>query len=218
MIPVGGVPVLDKLLQHLRAEGIRDLAVVRGYQPAAVQPEGVTLYDNARWAETGELASLAAARAALTGDVVIVYGDVLFKRYVLHELTSGDAPITVVVDGSRSFVGSGKHADLVRVSAPPPSGYDEGRYTLVDIGEAQVPVDAAQGEWIGLLRARGRGTEVLRRCLDAVMAEPGGEGLAMDALLRRVLATGEVDVRVLYIQGDWADIDGLADVAQGAVT
>ena len=88
----------------------------------------------------------------------------------------------------------------------------------MDIGETQVPEEEAHGEWIGLLRARGRGTEVLARCLDELIAEPGGEGLAMDTLLRRVLATREVEVRVLYIQGDWADIDRMADVVQGAVT
>jgi phosphoenolpyruvate phosphomutase len=216
MIPVGGVPVLDKLLQHLRGEGVRDIAVVRGYRREAVDAAGVTFHDNLRFEETGELGSLAVARGALTGELVVVYGDVLFKRYILHALLSSDAPITVVVDGSRSFVGSGKPADRVRVSAPPPRHYDETRHRLLAIGEA-VPEAEADGEWIGLLRARGRGSEALARALDELLARPGGERLAMDALLQRVLEAGDVEVEVLYIQRDWADIDGVADVAQDAV-
>jgi phosphoenolpyruvate phosphomutase len=216
MIPVGGVPVLDKLLEHLRAEGVREIGVVRGYRGEAVTAAGVRFFDNPRWHETGELASLGAARDVLAGEVVIVYGDVLFKRYVLHELNSSPAPIAVVVDGSRSFVGSGKQADRVRVSAPPPRHYDETRHRLLAIGEA-VGEAEADGEWIGLLRARGRGTEALLAALDALLASPGGERLAMDALLQRILDAGEVEVGVIYIERDWADIDSVADVAQDVV-
>lgn len=216
MIPVGGVPVLEKLLRHLRAEGVRDIAVVRGYRREVVNPAGVAFHDNERYEETGELGSLGVAREDLSGEVVIVYGDVLFKRYILHELLHSEAPITLVVDGSRSFVGSGKQADRVRVSAPPPRRYDETGFSLLAIGDL-VPEAEAHGEWIGLLHARGRGVAALARALDEILAEPGGERLAMDALLRRVLSHGE-PVAVQYILRDWADIDGVADIAQQAVS
>jgi phosphoenolpyruvate phosphomutase len=216
MIPVDGVPILEKLLQHLRAEGVRDITVVRGYQAEAVCPPGVRLRDNPRWAETGELGSLAVAREDLCGDVLLVYGDVLFKRYVLHELLAAEDPLTIVVDGSRFFVGSGRPVDRVRVSAPAPRHYDERRHTLLAIGQDAVPEARADGEWIGLLRARGPGAASLARALDEALAAPGGEALPVDALLGRLVAAGE-EIRVLYIQRDWADVDSLADIAQDAV-
>ena len=104
MIPVSGTPAIEKMLQSMRAEGIKDISVVRGYRPEALEPAGVKFFDNPGWEENGELGSLAAAREAVKSDTVIAYGDVVFKRYILHLLLSSDAPITLVVDGSRSFL------------------------------------------------------------------------------------------------------------------
>ena len=211
MIPIGGVPAVEKQLQHLRAEGIRDISIVRGYKAEAISPEGVTFFDNPSWHETGELGSLGRARSELKGDVVVVYGDLIFKRYILHELLASDAPITLVVDGSHTSRRA-RRVDRVKVSAPPPSGYDESEFSLVEMGP-QIRDDEADGEWIGLARAKGEGTELLRAVLDEVLSPPGGEQLDMCTLFNRLVERNELPVRVIYIQGGWIDINGLADIA-----
>ncbi len=216
MIPISGRPVIEKVVQHLRAEGVREIGVVRGYRPEALQLAGVTFFDNPRWAETGELWSLAAAEALLQGDVVIAYGDVLLKRYILHELLASPASLTVVVDGSRACLQTGRPADRVRVSAPPPARYDERDFFLQEVSSA-IPDDRTDGEWVGLLRTQGQGTLALRNALRALLARPEGERLAMDALLNELSRQGEA-IRVLYIWGDWADIDVLSDVTQSHIS
>ena len=60
MISVGGTPAIEKMLQSMRAEGIRDIAVVRGYKPEAIKPTGVTFFENPEWEDNGELGSLSA--------------------------------------------------------------------------------------------------------------------------------------------------------------
>lgn len=212
MIPIGGVAAIDKMLAHLRAEGVRDISIVRGYCAEALSPEGASFFDNPRWAHTGPLGSLSIARPALKGEVVLLYGDVVFKRYVLHELMSSDAPITIVVDGSRRFRGGA--GDRVRVSAPAPSRYDEGEYYLEQMS-TELSSDEADGEWIGMARTRGQGTELLAEVLDEVASRPDGEELDLAALFNRLVERDPKAVRVQYIQGDWIDINSLSDVAQG---
>lgn len=214
MIPIGGVPVIEKLVQNLRAEGVRDISIVRGYCPEALSPEGATYYDNPRWHQTGELASLASARTALKGDVVFAYGDLVFKRYILHELMASDAAITLVVDVSRSFLETGRRADRVKLSAPPPTTYDEREYSLVAIS-SDLADDETHGEWIGLARASSEGTERLRQALDEILEQPGGEQSDMSALFRHLLDRG-TEIRVIFIQRDWIDINGVQDVAEGS--
>ncbi|MCM2255644.1 MAG: isocitrate lyase/phosphoenolpyruvate mutase family protein [Vicinamibacteria bacterium] len=211
MLPVAGVPVLDRLLTQLRAEGVRDLTVVRGYRPEAVAPAGVRLVTNPGWASSGELRSLHAAVESLHGDVVVAYGDLVLRRHVLHELLACDAPLSVVVDAARGFLESGRAADRVRVSGPPPRPGDDAPRFLRDVS-ATLPDDGCEGEWVGLLRARGAGAEALRAALEALLAEPGGEQLAMDALMRRLLAQGH-EIRALHVDGGWADLDTLTDLA-----
>jgi phosphoenolpyruvate phosphomutase len=213
MIPIGGVPVIEKLVQHLRAEGVRDISIVRGYCGEALSPEGATYYDNPRWQQTGELASLAAARTALKGDVVFAYGDLIFKRYILHELMTSDAVITLVVDVSKSFLETGRRADRVKLSAPPPSSYDEGEYSLTAIS-ANLPDAETHGEWIGLARSTTEGTELLHRALDEILDRPGGDQLDMSALFTRLIESG-TEIRASFVQRDWIDINGVQDVAEG---
>jgi phosphoenolpyruvate phosphomutase len=213
MIPVSGTPAIEKMLQSMRAEGIKDISVVRGYQPEALTPKGAKIFENPDWETNGELGSLAAAREALKGDTVIAYGDVVFKRYILHLLLSSDSPVTLVVDGSRSFLGSGRSVDRVKVSGPPPSAYDESENWLEAMAE-DLPDDVTSGEWIGMLRVRGEGSELLVDALDVVLARPDSHRLDMCAVVSELAARNPRAVRVIYIQGGWIDINSLADVAR----
>ncbi len=214
MIPIGGKPAIEKQLQHLRAEGVRDISVVRGYKPKGLAIDGVTFFDNHRWQQTGELSSLSEARSALKGDVVLAYGDILYKRYILHELMASDAPITLVVDGSREFLESGKQGDRVQASAPPPSGYDESEYTLVAMGH-DIPDGVATGEWIGLARLRGEGSTRFADLAAELLTRPGGEKLDIAAVFDSLAREHGYPIRVIYVQRDWVDINSMADVARG---
>lgn len=213
MIPVQGRPAIERMLQSMRAEGIKDISIVRGYKPEALAPAGASFFDNPRWEENGELGSLQAARPALKGEVVIAYGDVVFKRYILHELLSSEAPITMVVDGTRSMVQSGRVVDRVKVSAPPPGRWEEADYWLERMSP-DLPDDETHGEWIGMVRLRPEGTERLVAALDEVRAESGSERLDMSALFNRLVELDPQAVRVIYVSGDWVDINDLADVAK----
>ena len=213
MIAVKGQPAIERMLQSMRAEGIKDISIVRGYRPEALAPAGATLYDNPRWESNGELGSLAAARNALKGEVLIAYGDVVFKRYILHELLSSDAAITLVVDKTRSIVDSGRAGDRVKVSRRPPTRWEEAEYWLERMAP-DLPDDETDGEWIGMVRARPEGTERLLAVLDELLAEPGSEKLDMSALFNRLVARDPKAVRVVYVAGDWIDINDLADLAK----
>jgi hypothetical protein len=78
--------------------GVKDLAVVRGYKKEAVNLPNVKYFDNDDFASTQEVSSLAAALEALEGDVIVSYGDVLLKKYIVQELTETDDDIVIMVD------------------------------------------------------------------------------------------------------------------------
>src|SRR5690606_37072580 len=68
MIDVRGQPLLRRLVGTLRAAGIGEVTVVRGYKKEAIELPAITAVDNDRYAETGEVASLACAAAQLEGE------------------------------------------------------------------------------------------------------------------------------------------------------
>jgi phosphoenolpyruvate phosphomutase len=213
LISVGGQTILDRMLGHLRSENVREIAVVRGYRPAAFRVTGVRFFDNDLHATTGEVASLATALDFLERDVVVAYGDLLVKRYVVHELVSSDAPVTIVAD---SALRPGAPAeDRVLVDRKPLGVADDDRSALVRLG-ADVAEASAHGEWIGLARIHGAAVAPFRAAVAEILARPDGERRSLDAVFQR-LVDGGVPVRVLFIRSDWADVDSLADVLQDAV-
>ncbi|OGL28019.1 MAG: phosphoenolpyruvate mutase, partial [Candidatus Rokubacteria bacterium RIFCSPLOWO2_12_FULL_73_47] len=76
MLDIKGRTVLERQLETLRACGLHEIAVVRGYRKETVVAPGARLYDNDAYEETGELASLFAAEPELQGRFVFLYSDV----------------------------------------------------------------------------------------------------------------------------------------------
>jgi phosphoenolpyruvate phosphomutase len=219
MLDVRGRPLLAQLLDTLRQGGVRDLSVVRGFAKEAISPDtvpadGLTLLDNDRYDSTGELASLLCAADRLSGDTVVVYGDVLFRRYILDALMGVDADIAVAVDALRQRSQNTPHTphprDLVLADKPFSADYlDDAPARLHSIG-AVSPADS-HGEWIGLLRLSARGAELVKAELDAMRAEGLAEQADIPALLSRLAAKHPVTVH--YITGHWIDVDTLSDLA-----
>ena len=226
MVDLRGKPLLSHLLGVLARAGVRDLAVVRGYCKQAIDParlgfgeRGVgelVLLDNDEHASTGEVASLLCAVERLHGESVIVYGDVLFRRYILDALLAVDADIVIAVDALRQRApgGGSRHEpnprDLVAADKPFSASYlDDQPARLVEIGERAL--SGTSGEWIGLLRLSARGAELVRAELALMQAEGVSATADLPALLSRLNARHPVAVH--YITGHWLDVDTITDLA-----
>ncbi|MFP6640024.1 MAG: hypothetical protein VCC04_07255, partial [Myxococcota bacterium] len=187
--------------------------IVRGYKPEALSPAGVKCFDNPDWENNGEIGSLVTATSVLKGDVVVAYGDVIFKRYILHLLLSSDAPITIIVDSSRAFLQQGQAVDRVQVAGPPSRPYEESENWLEWMA-SDLPDDRANGEWIGMLRMRGEGTDLFREALAEVARAPDSGQKDLSAVFNHLAKSNPRAVRVVYVQGDWVDINSLGDVVR----
>ena len=212
MVPVGGVPLLHKLVQHLRAERIKDVVVIRGFASEAVHAPDVRFVDNPEFAVGGELTSLSKAAELLEGNVVISYGDILFRRYILSALLNEPGDVVLAVDGAwneRAPLTAVR--DFVSASHPYSIHYGE-EESLFRRMASDLPTDQISGEWIGLLKATEKGTLALRSCLQILALRPDFSRLQMGDLLNEAAAAGLV-IRVLYIAGHWLDVDTLNDLS-----
>ena len=226
MLDIKGRTVLERQLDVLRACGVQDIAVVRGYRKETVVAPGARLYDNDAYEETGELASLFAAEAELRGRFAFLYGDVLFERAVLEKVLRAPGDIVIAVD--RAWVDQrdrllplAKPVDLVVTSDPPrPSRRSLGEEEsdrLVRIGQ-RLPPDAATGEFIGLACFSARGAELLREAW--ARARAAGDGPLHEAdrvstaaftdILQALVDAGHPVTCVSTYKG-WLEIDTFED-------
>jgi len=221
MLPIGGRPLLGWLIESFKKEGVNDITVVGGYRAAAIDPSGIKLTLNERYAETGELASLACALNDMQSDTVICYGDLLFRSYVLRDLLECEADFAVVVDSSapgainstvrdfafcsrsddRDFFGSG--ALLQRVA----SLADDVAGTPARTSGPLTP----QGRWIGMLHVRRQGLARLKSVMAVLRARPDFDSLDVPALLNALVADGAT-VQVVYVHGHWRSVNDLEEL------
>lgn len=211
MIDIRGQSLLQRLVTTLSNAGIRDIAVVRGAHKEAVTVKGIKTVDNDRFAETGEAFSLACARDLIEGETVVVYGDVLFRDYILGGLLETPGDIVVVVDAQGGKAKGSAPRDLVAADRDFSGDYLDDTPVLLRKIAADLPPESAAGEWIGLARFSAQGTTWMREEIDLLEAEGLLETAAMPLLLSRLAAKYPVSVH--YITAHWLDVDTLTDVA-----
>ena len=216
MVDIRGRPLLQQLVDTLAGSGVRDVTVVRGYRKETIALPGLRMVDNNEYASTGEAASLACAADRLQGESVVVYGDVLFRRYILDAMLSIPGDIVVAVDalGGRPGARAVNPRDLAYADRPySASDLDDAPARLTGIGQGSEGVggDGACGEWIGLLRATARGSALLREELAAMREDGTLPNADMPALVSRIAARHPVGIH--YVTGHWLDVDTLLDLA-----
>lgn len=214
MLDIRGQPLLHRLVATFNQEKIRKITVVRGYKKDKVNLPSIDFLDNDRFADTGEAATLAVAADHLDGDCIVAYGDILFRHYILEMLAETDGDITIVVDArwrERDPDPTSRTRDLVQCSHDFQPGYLQNEPIKLQSIGADLDADKINGEWIGLAKFAGPATAKIKDILADLSASEKLDGASMIDVLQGIMASGE-EVRVLYINGHWMDVDNASDL------
>jgi phosphoenolpyruvate phosphomutase len=215
MVPVSGIPLLHKLVSQFRVAGVRAITVVRGYAAEKVHAPNVEFVENEDFEGTGELLSLHKARDRIDGDAVISFGDILFRQHILNNLLAEEHDIVIAVDAMwerRRKRQANGYVDYVTATRPYSLRYEEEDAFLAKIGP-DLAVEKIHGEWIGLIKTTARGSAGVCGALDVLSKRPDFYRLRFDDLFNHLVGGGQ-RVQVLYITGQWLDVDDLDDLAR----
>lgn len=110
LVPVAGVPVLERMLDALVATHVRDVVITTGHFAqqikAFVQSKkkykdlSVTYSYNPKFAETNYIYSMWVAREAIAGDdVLFSHGDMVFDQHVLEGIAASTSSAALIREG-----------------------------------------------------------------------------------------------------------------------
>ena len=199
MLPVDGQrPVLELQLEILARCGIREATVFVGFGAERVEAFlsrtrfgdlRVETFYNPFYPITDNLITCWLARAAMTGDFVLLNGDTLFEELLLRRVLDARAtPIAVTIDRKAVY-----DDDDMKVSL-------DGAGRLSAIGKT-LPPETVHGESIGLLMFRGPGVVAFRGALENSVRKPDALKLwylsVINELARRMA------VNTTSIEGLW---------------
>jgi len=212
MVNVRGQSILERQLDAMKRNAIASVTVVTGYRSDAVDVQGIRKIENPAYASTGEARSLAAAKEALSGPCIVSFGDVVYRPFFLGLLKDRKEDFVILVDpAGREKAAAGAGGDFVRCSAPFSGGLGgEDDATLTDIRDR---LAGADGEWVGLLGLSAAGSRILREELSRMEREGELDTADLAQAMRNLIAQGR-SVAVIYVSGNWMNINDLIDLAQ----
>lgn len=205
LLPVGGRPLLARMLEALARVGIGKTVLVVGHCAEQIRAlagrrvagMAIEYVENPEYTKASVL-SLYAARAHLTAPALVMDADVLFPREFLVRLLATPAPSALLLD--RSFKDTGEEVKV----------YTRGD-RVIALGKKIVPEGwEGVGEGVGFFKCGAEAAPLFVRYLEKVMAEAAGPHEWEDAINLMAVDhhVGWVDVTGL----PWTEIDFVEDL------
>lgn len=220
LVRVMGRPMLEWILEALAEAGFsrKDVIFISGYAEQAVRsryPE-FTYVRNTSWESNNILLSLMHARDFLGEGFVSTYADIVYDGAIVKQLVNNPERIVLGCDTHwrRRYTSRSQHpetdAEKLRADA----------HRVVELGR-RIQSEAADGEFIGVMKLDPEGARELGEAFDAARAEHAGtvwrEGRTFEKaylidLLQHMLEGGSTMHRE-NTAGGYMEIDTLEDLA-----
>jgi len=226
MLDIKGKTILERQVEVLNGCGVKNIAVVRGYQKQVVELPNVRHYDNDEYASTDELYSLSCAAKEMAGPFVMSYGDILFEAGHLQKLLKSPATITILVDRAWNEADRPGDArgvpDLVVLEGAQEAGYrfvgSDAPHKVLQVGQHIDPA-GAHGEFVGLAAFSAEGAEVVTALLAELRKAKAGQSFheaeslrtaKFTDLLQELISRGH-EVQAIDVFKGWLEVDTFED-------
>jgi choline kinase len=204
LVPVGGVPIIERVLDQLRTAGAEEVICVTGYRAEQLEDyvfgvrrrPPVTFVRNSDYERSDNIVSLLATAPYFDREVAIIDSDVVMSQRLVDLLVNGQGD-AVVVD-------RGRHRTEIDMAV-------EIRDGVVWHLDKQLPPERTNGEFFGLSRWTAEGG---RRLIETVreMVASGVTDVWYPYAIR-TLAKRHPVVPLLAESDEWIEVDSTGDLA-----
>ncbi|WP_066459817.1 phosphocholine cytidylyltransferase family protein [Castellaniella caeni] len=207
-VKLHGHRLLDWQLMALRAAGIRDIAIVRGYC-GHLFTEEVHYFENQRWQQTNMIRSLeSAAQWLAEGNCIVSYSDIFYSADTVRRLAASSELIALSYDPDWLAVWGRRFANPLLDAETFRRGADG---LLLEIGQRSQSADTIEGQYMGLLRLTPGGWYDMVALLKQ-LSPVEVDRLDMTSLLSRGLTAGW-RIQTVPVSGAWGEVDSSSDLA-----
>jgi len=195
LIPVGGKPILQYIVENLKSNGINDIMIVTGFQDEKIRNllgKKIKYIYNPFFNISNILSSAWFASQEMNSSLFILYGDILFNKTIITDLLNDERDFVITISSSRI----NHEAEKVITD-------DD---TLVEISR-NIPSNEAIYEFAGIAKFSKAGAIILGETLEEMAREEGFLDFFFTASLERLMLKG-YRINTFQIPPDhWIDID-----------
>jgi phosphoenolpyruvate phosphomutase len=210
MVKIGPTSILEKMITSFQSLAIQNITVVAGYKKEAITVTGIKLVENANYKTTGQMVSLEKGLGGTSQKTIVLFGDILFRKYIVQLLIDNPADIVLAVDSAFNVEQSSQKSDYVRATTSDKKVSYDREVLLKEIDYAE-PNSSYNGEWIGIMKLSENGMKEVRQFIEQHQNDPAFEKMAIRDMLNHFVESHE-KVSVEYITGHWMDVDTAIDL------
>ncbi len=216
MLKFGEKTLLQHQLDAYRECGVREISVIRGYESDKINLEGLRYFENPDYRNNNILNSLFYGEAAMNGNLIVSYSDILFDVTVVKEALKavGDISIVVDIDWQDYYIG--------RVDHPIEQAENvvfDSKGNVAEIGKSLTNEQNVGGEFIGMMKFSDRGAELFKEHFHRAKEKYWGRPFQRAQTFQRSYLTDliqemvehGVDVHCVKIKKGWKEIDTVED-------
>ncbi len=217
MLDIQGKPLLERLTSTLKKDNIGKISVVSGYKSNVIKNHSnlsnLNIIENKEHEKTGELYSLNKTINEIRDNCIITYGDIVFRKYILDALLSTKGEIVIVVDALLKNKGKKSQKDLVICDREFTGNYLlESKPAILKSMHNEFKMKIT-GQWIGLLKTNKKGSKILKNQIHTLNKNKNFKNLGMPELFNNLIKN-KIKINVLYIAGQWLDVNDAFDLAE----
>lgn len=216
MLKFGGKTLLQRQIEALKANGLTDISIIKGYQKEKIDYPGFKYYINDRYEHNNILNSLFYAEKELDCDVVVSYSDILYEKSVVSRLLESKHDISIVVDIDWKGDYQGRKDHPIQEAE---NVIFDSNNKVLEIGKIMTRKHDVHGEFIGMMKLTKRGTDIFKRHFHRARQLFRGkpfvrantfENAYLTDMIQDMVDMG-VDINCVIIERGWREIDTVGD-------
>ena len=218
LVDVNGKSIIERQISLLRKNNVNDIIVVTGYKKEKFTFKNIKYIHNPNFREQEQTGSLMVARSEIVGDILIMFGDILFEETILQQMLNSKCDIVIAIDKNweKSYE---ERPDNPKSEADKVLIKDD---KVIQISAKNIKInnnDNDVGELLGLMKLSPKGSKILIEQYKKL--ENSHVGKFHDApsfkkakfvdILQELLSLGIIITPVSII-GKWCEIDTKHDL------
>ena len=219
LVDVNGKSIIERQIDLLHKKNINDIVIVTGYKKEKFTFKNIEYVFNPNFLTDEQAGSLMRAREKFSGDVLIMFGDILFDEQILEQVLNVNDHIAIAIDKNwkKSYLERNDNpidkADKVLLK----------NNKIVQVSAKQIDADlnVETGELLGIMKLSSEGSKILIEHYEKL--ENNHTGKFHDAesfqkakfvdILQELISTG-ISINPIIITGNWCEIDTPDDLAR----
>ena len=218
LVEINGKSIIERQIELLRKNNVNDIIVVTGYKKEKFTFKNIKYIHNPNFREQEQTGSLMVARSEIVGDILIMFGDILFEETILQQMLNSKCDIVIAIDKDweKSYE---ERPDNPKSEADKVLIKDD---KVIQISAKNIKIndnDNNIGELLGLMKLSPKGSKILIEQYEKL--ENSHVGKFHDApsfkkakfvdILQELLSLGIIITPVSII-GKWCEIDTKHDL------